>query len=247
MKQLVKNYSFDKTAKTVTFTDFSTVLLERILLITDVTAGVIVFQFNDNTLGGSVSGNVLTLTYNTSALANTDKLQIIYDAATGDPIYDASASTSSVGNVAAGATDSGNPVKIGGKYNAASPTLTDGQRGDLQLDSSGNAKVYLATKLDSTNDSITAYPFGHSYQNISTNATTTVKASAGTLIGMIVGDPGSSWQAVIYDNTTGTGTIIATIKFSTAGFINMGPLAFVTGVTIVTSGTTPGNITPIWR
>ncbi len=45
------------------------------------------------------------------------------------------------GNVASGASDSGNPVKVGGRYNSSAPTLTDGQRGDLQLDSSGNLKV----------------------------------------------------------------------------------------------------------
>lgn len=39
-----------------------------------------------------------------------------------------------VGNVAAGASDSGNPIKIGGKYTTTIPLLTDGQRGDTQLD-----------------------------------------------------------------------------------------------------------------
>lgn len=43
------------------------------------------------------------------------------------------------GNVASGTTDSGNPVKVGGKYNATPPTLTDGQRGDLQLNAAGAA------------------------------------------------------------------------------------------------------------
>lgn len=47
------------------------------------------------------------------------------------------------GDVASAATDSGNPVKIGGKYNATPPTFTDGQRGDLQL---GN-KGYVRTEL----------------------------------------------------------------------------------------------------
>lgn len=39
------------------------------------------------------------------------------------------------GNIAAGATDSGNPLKAGGVYRATLPTLTDGQRGDLVLSS----------------------------------------------------------------------------------------------------------------
>jgi len=45
------------------------------------------------------------------------------------------------GNVAAGATDSGNPVKVGGISLTTAPTLTDGQRGDVQLDTRGSTKV----------------------------------------------------------------------------------------------------------
>jgi len=35
------------------------------------------------------------------------------------------------GGVAANAADSGNPVKVGGKYNSSAPTLGDGDRVDL--------------------------------------------------------------------------------------------------------------------
>ena len=41
------------------------------------------------------------------------------------------------GNVASGATDSGNPVKVGGVYLSALPTYTNGQRGDLLLSARG--------------------------------------------------------------------------------------------------------------
>ncbi len=47
------------------------------------------------------------------------------------------------GSVASGATDSGNPVKVGGVYNSTKPTLTTGQRGDLQLGSRGATAVQL--------------------------------------------------------------------------------------------------------
>jgi len=46
-----------------------------------------------------------------------------------------------VGNVASGTTDSGNPVKVGGKYNLTLPTLVDGYRGDLQQDGNGLLKT----------------------------------------------------------------------------------------------------------
>ena len=46
-----------------------------------------------------------------------------------------------VGNVASGSADSGNPVKIGGVFHTSFPTLTDGQRGDIQLDSSARQVI----------------------------------------------------------------------------------------------------------
>lgn len=46
-----------------------------------------------------------------------------------------------VGNVAAGATDSGNPVKAGGVRSTTLPSLTDGQRGNLQLDAAGRLLI----------------------------------------------------------------------------------------------------------
>lgn len=53
--------------------------------------------------------------------------------------------TYTVGNVASGATDASNPVKIGGRYNTSAPTLTNGQRGDAQLDVNANLKTTAAT------------------------------------------------------------------------------------------------------
>lgn len=50
------------------------------------------------------------------------------------------------GSAASGATDAGNPVKIGGVFNTTFPTLTTGQRGDVQLTSRGQ----LVTSLFST-------------------------------------------------------------------------------------------------
>jgi hypothetical protein len=51
--------------------------------------------------------------------------------------------TEPAGNVAAAATDSGNPIKIGAKYNATLPTYTDGQRGDAQIGTRGALHVEL--------------------------------------------------------------------------------------------------------
>lgn len=79
MKIQLLNYSFNKTAKTVTFTDYTTIRLDSLLLITNVTDNIIIYNFADPLLGGTVADNVLTLTYDTSAMADADKLQIFYD------------------------------------------------------------------------------------------------------------------------------------------------------------------------
>jgi hypothetical protein len=84
MKQLIQSdigtYTFNASAKTVTLAGV-TLALEQILLITDVTANVTIYQFNNPALGGSldVTGTILTLDYNTAALSNTDLLQIYVD------------------------------------------------------------------------------------------------------------------------------------------------------------------------
>jgi hypothetical protein len=81
MKRILTNVIFDKTAKTVTFTELTTIELARILAIVDTTNNTIIFNCADATLGGTVATNVLTLTYNTNTVtfANTDKLQVTYD------------------------------------------------------------------------------------------------------------------------------------------------------------------------
>lgn len=79
MKRLVASYTFNASAKTITFPGFTTLELERILIITNVTRNTIIYNFAST--GGTVSGNILTLSssLNTTGMANTDKLQIFYD------------------------------------------------------------------------------------------------------------------------------------------------------------------------
>lgn len=87
------------------------------------------------------------------------------------------------GNVASGAADVGNPVKMGGRYNASSPTYTNGQRGDLQIDANGNLEVTLflpgnlpnaagATNADAVAVSTTATRLGTTGFNYVFNGTT---------------------------------------------------------------------------
>ena len=79
MKKLISNYTFNAAARTITFTDYTSVDLERLLLITNVTDNIIIYNFADPSLGAGVSGNTVTLIYNTNAMSNGDSLQIYYD------------------------------------------------------------------------------------------------------------------------------------------------------------------------
>lgn len=79
MKTKIQNYTFDKTAKTVTFNDYADIRLDCILAVVNVTTQDIIYNPSDHATGGTVLTNVLTLEHDTSAMANTDKLLIFYD------------------------------------------------------------------------------------------------------------------------------------------------------------------------
>ena len=83
MKQLVGvdigSYSFNEVNKTITFTDCGTLTLSNILLITNVTDHMIMYNFADEATKGTLVNNVLTLDFNTSTMSNTDNLQIYID------------------------------------------------------------------------------------------------------------------------------------------------------------------------
>jgi len=82
MKFLVPNYSFNASLKRVTFNDYGTIKLDQILLITNVTRNIIIYNFAKPELGGVVTSNYITLEYNTAAMSNTDRLQIFIEAPT---------------------------------------------------------------------------------------------------------------------------------------------------------------------
>jgi hypothetical protein len=75
----IDNYVFDKTAGTITFSDYTSITIERVVMVINVTDNVIIYNFAGSGKGGTVSGNVLTLAYDTSTMSDTDNLQIIYD------------------------------------------------------------------------------------------------------------------------------------------------------------------------
>jgi hypothetical protein len=68
------NYTFDASAKTITFTGVTVDTVDQIKLVNNVTDGEILFNPIDPTKLGVLSGNVLTLTHDTTSMSDTDDL-----------------------------------------------------------------------------------------------------------------------------------------------------------------------------
>jgi hypothetical protein len=79
MKVLFQDYTFNAATKQITFNTIDAVSLEQILIVTNVTDNIIIYNFADPTKGGSISNNVLTLTFDTTSMSNIDSLQIFLD------------------------------------------------------------------------------------------------------------------------------------------------------------------------
>ena len=75
------SYSFNPGSQTITFSGIDqAITLSNILLITNVTDNVIIYNFADSSNGGlSFSNNVLTLDHDTSGMSSSDALQIYLD------------------------------------------------------------------------------------------------------------------------------------------------------------------------
>lgn len=154
------------------------------------------------------------------------------------------------GVAASNAAASGNPVLVGAKYNLTPQVFDDGDVSNLQSDVNGNVLNSMGTALASNIDSITSYPYGHTYTRIVTGTTTTLKTGAGVLHTITFNKPVLSEVWTVYDNTAGSGTVIAIITLP-ATLVGEGPttaiydIAFSTGLTIVSSSTTDGTVS--WR
>lgn len=109
-----------------------------------------------------------------------------------------------VGNVASGTTDSGNPIKVGGVYNTSAPTLTNGQRGDLQVDVNSNLKTveqYAAGAEDNTNGLLATLMKPVASSTYSPTDHTNFGAAAGTGV-LIKGSAGNVFSCYVTSGTS---------------------------------------------
>ncbi len=72
-------YTFLPAYKIVMLSNLSSVMLARLKLIVNVTNGVVIYKWNEAGKLATVSGNIITLVYDTTSMDSADTLMIIYD------------------------------------------------------------------------------------------------------------------------------------------------------------------------
>lgn len=118
------------------------------------------------------------------ALANEAQTTLAGD---GDYIghaTDTKGNTFAVGNVASATTDSGNPIKVAGRYNSSVQAFTNGQRADLQMDQRGGVLIQDGQSIPSVSVTSAATLFTiadtSGYGSISVQVTSAGSASTVT-------------------------------------------------------------------
>jgi hypothetical protein len=71
-----RDYTFNAAARTITFA--GDVTIEQLGVVTNLVYGVQIYNAMDPTKVGTLTGNVLSLTYDTSSMSNTNALQVFY-------------------------------------------------------------------------------------------------------------------------------------------------------------------------
>lgn len=94
----------------------------------------------------------------------------------------------------------------------------------------------------------TPLPVGtsNSFTNITTNTDTVIKATPGTIAGIVVNTAGTTSTAVVYNNTTCTGAKIGTFTTTAQTSIVINANASV-GLCVTTAGAAAADITVLWR
>jgi hypothetical protein len=134
---------------------------------------------------------------------------------------------------------SGDRTVAVGEYKAVRTTLADGDRGELQVDTNGFLVATLGTAIkgeDLTNDVMKVEEqYGYTY--ISTATTTVIRTGSGMLHTIQV-QGGTTGTIIVYDNSAGSGTIIASFDTTNAIGNFYFDCKYSTGLTIVTSAAT---------
>src|SRR4051794_23988918 len=80
MKAIITTYTFNAAAKTVDLSSITGFKIERLLAILNAKTGALIYAAGNAATGyTTVSGNVVTLTFDTTGMSNSDPLTVIYE------------------------------------------------------------------------------------------------------------------------------------------------------------------------
>jgi hypothetical protein len=260
MKQILTNYTFSTSGKSLTLPDFGvshSLDLKRLYLITDVTTNKILYNFADNTVATATisSNNVITLSVLQGGESNSDSLQIIYDTVVGDPVYELPLTGltdgANVANVVAG--DSGyNGIATSSATKTISFTTSAAGAQTLLANTNveGYAWILVQFSVNSTVGLALTGQFsatsGGSYANANSFSTTNsvIPTGLGTATSVIYGSPvvGNYFQVAISALTSGT--LTGSITLSSTARPYGGMFAAQSGAWTVGSSSAVGSAVP---
>jgi hypothetical protein len=214
MKKLVTSYTFDASAKTVDSADFTS--LEKIQLITNVTDQIIIYNFADSAKGGSLSSTTLTLDHDTTAMDDTDKLQIFVEdgaavqavSASSLPLPTGASTAAKQPALGTAGSASADVITVQG---VASMTPLSVTASALALETGGNL-ASAATSLTTVAGAIKAEDAAHSSGDTGLQALTVRRDSAASTAGT-----DGDYAAFTSDNTGRLWTRVGIIDALTPG------------------------------
>lgn len=142
------------------------------------------------------------------------------------------------------------PVPISfARLSSAADSVSATQSGTWNVNNiSGTVSLPTGAATESTLAALSNKFNTNSFSNINTNTTTVVKSGSGVLKRIVVNKVGgASNTCTIYNNTSGTGTIIATIDPVHTQMVFEYDVVFNTGLTIVTATGTAADLTIVYQ
>ena len=251
--------TFNPTSKTLDFSGYSGFNLDKLFAVIDVTQNQIIYAVGQPTYGlASVSGSVITLVYNTSALSASDVLLVLYDETdfvkltdgTNNALINSNGSLTIAGVSPIGSSPVNPPVGVSG-------VDAGGLKRSILTDTSGRLEIDTVQSLPLPNNAATSalQTTGNTYlAQIVTNtgaqaqdfqSTGTITALNGTVsvtgqgvYTVTISLTGTWTGTVVFEGQTPDGvwnglpsnTLANTVPFSTAAS------ASVNGVYIITGG-----------
>jgi hypothetical protein len=181
---IVGSFPFVAASRTIDFSAVPSFEVKKLTAIINLDTRQLIYAVATAGLGyTSIAGDVITLQFNTTAMSDTARLQVIYD----DPF-----ATVSLGNETTSILSAINDSTSKGKYQETEPTLSDGEVGPLQLDLHGNLKtvqqgpvsVIPVAPIEVSNFPVVQPVIGDSVNNESVGqyATTNIIPSKTTLV-----------------------------------------------------------------